>query len=70
MLIRVKYVDDRFDMVRPEILNRLLAAGKVREFERQEGWVIPGIGNLRRSTRNSYSGPDRRGGQQERRAAT
>lgn len=70
MLIRVKYVDDRFDMVRPEILNRLLAAGKVREFERQEGWVMPGIDNLRRSNRNrnSYSGPDRRRGQQERRA--
>ncbi len=60
MLIRVKYVDDRFDMVRPDILDRLLDAGKVREFERQDGWVMPGIGNLRRTADSRYSGVDRR----------
>lgn len=60
MLIRVKYVDDRFDMVRPDILDHLLAAGKVREFQRQDGWVMPGIGNLRRKHRNGYSGTERR----------
>lgn len=60
MLIRVKYVDDRFDMVRPEILGRLLEAGKVREFQRSDGWVMPGIGNMRRNNKNDYSGPDRR----------
>lgn len=60
MLIRVKYVDDRFDMVRPEILDRLLEAGKVREFQRSDGWVMPGIGNLRHKKRNNYSGPERR----------
>ena len=60
MLIKVKYIDDRFDMVRPEILDRLLQAGKVREFQRQDGWVMPGIGNLRRKSINEYSGPDRR----------
>lgn len=68
MLIRVKYVDDRFDMVRPEILERLLKAGKVREFERQDGWAMPGIDSLRSSNTNYYSGPERRMGQQERRA--
>ncbi len=60
MLIRVKYTDERFDMVRPEILDRLLAAGKVREFERRDGWVMPGTGNLRRTNLNSFSGTDRR----------
>lgn len=60
MLIRVKYVDDRFDMVRPEILDRLLASGKVREFERHDGWIMPGAATLRSKNRNSYSGPDRR----------
>ena len=60
MLIRVKYVDERFDMVRPEILERLLKAGKVREFQRSDGWVIPSPDNLRRSNRNPYTGPDRR----------
>ena len=60
MLIRVKYVDDRFDMVRPEILDRLLEAGKVREFQRREGWVIPGMGNVRCKNKNDYSGTERR----------
>ena len=60
MLIRVKYVDERFDMVRPELLDRLLASGKVREFKRRDGWVIPGIGNLRHTIRNGYSGIERR----------
>jgi hypothetical protein len=60
MLIRVKYFDDSFDMVRPEILDRLLEAGKVREFQRRDGWVMPGIGNLRRMLRNDYTGTERR----------
>jgi hypothetical protein len=61
MLIRVKYVDDRFDMVRPDILDRLLETGKVREFQRSDGWVMPGIGSLRRKgSWGGYSGPDRR----------
>jgi hypothetical protein len=60
MLIRVKYVDDRFDMVRPETLDRLLEAGKVSEFQRRDGWVMPGLGNLRSTKRNNYSGSERR----------
>lgn len=60
MLIKVKYVDDRFDMVRPEILNLLLESGKVREFKRSDGWVMPGKDNLRSMTKIEYSGPDRR----------
>ncbi len=60
MLVRVKYVDDRFDMVRPEVLDRLLEAGKVREFKRHDGWVMPGIGNLRQTKRHKFSGIERR----------
>ena len=60
MLIRVKYVDDRFDMVRPESLDRLLAAGMVQEFQRRDGWVMPGTGNLRHTARSDYSGTERR----------
>jgi len=67
MLIRVKYVDERFDMVRPEILDRLLEMGKVREFQRSDGWVMPGIGNMRRKNSNDYSGSDRRKMQKEER---
>jgi len=60
MLIRVKYVDDRFDMVRPEILDRLLETGRVQEFQRRDGWVMPGSGNLRRTNRTKYTGAERR----------
>ena len=60
MLIRVIYHDDRFDMVRPEILDRLLEAGNVREFKRHDGWVMPGFDNLRSRNRKEYSGSDRR----------
>ncbi|MHB8056968.1 MAG: GSU3473 family protein [Desulfuromonadaceae bacterium] len=61
MLIRVKYVDERFDMVRPDILDRLLESGKVREFQRKDGWVVPGIGSLRsKNSLGEYSGIDRR----------
>jgi len=60
MLIRVRYNDDRFDMVRPGVLDRLLEAGKVREFQRKDGWVMPGIDDLRYRVRNVYYGPERR----------
>ena len=60
MLIRVKYLDSRFDMVRPEILDHLLDAGKVMEFQRRDGWVMPKSGNLRKMNRNDYSGSGRR----------
>jgi len=61
MLIRVKYIDDRFDMVRPRVLNSLIEAGKVLEFERMDGWVMPGIDTMRsRRNRNDYTGPERR----------
>lgn len=60
MLIRVKYLDDRFDMVRPEIFDHLLASGKILEFERRDGWVMPGATALRSKNKNGYSGSDRR----------
>jgi hypothetical protein len=60
MLIRVKYADNRFDMVRPEILNLLLESGNVLEFRRMDGWIAPGNCNLRRKNRDGYSGPERR----------
>ncbi len=61
MLIRVKYVDDRFDMVSPDVLDRLLEAGKVREFQRHEGWVMPGVTPTRCTDRAGvYTGHERR----------
>lgn len=60
MLIRVKYTDNRFDMVRPDMLDRLIEKGDVNSFFRRDGWVTPGAGNVRRTSRPGYSGPDRR----------
>lgn len=61
MLIRVKYTDNRFDMVRPETLDRLLDAGNIQEFKRQDGWVKPDAGNLRHNKGGiRYTGPERR----------
>jgi len=67
MLIRVKYVDDRFDMVRPELLDRLLETGRVQEFQRSDGWVMPGSGNVRHTKETKYSGTERRINHDERR---
>lgn len=60
MLIRVRYADNHYDMIRPEILNRLLEKGSVESFLRSDGWVIPGSGALRSAAKSGYSGPERR----------
>lgn len=60
MLIRVKYQDNHYDMVRPEVLDHLLEQGKVSEFLRRDGWVSSNSDMLRRSRRSSQSGPDQR----------
>jgi len=60
MLIRVKYSDNRYDMVRPEVLDHLLDAGMVAEFKRCDGWVKNNDDSVRRYGRNEYPGIDRR----------
>ncbi|MDD2499195.1 MAG: hypothetical protein PHN92_00080 [Geobacter sp.] len=61
MLIRVKYNDNRYDMVRPETLDRLLEMGAVSEFHRRDGWVVSSSDSVRKSSRSGFTGPDRRG---------
>lgn len=60
MLIRVKYIDNSFDMVRPEVLDHLLEMGTVSEFHRQNGWVASSSDSVRKNSRSSFQGPDRR----------
>ena len=60
MLIRVKYSDNRYDMVRPEVLDHLLDYGAVAEFKRCDGWVKSSDDSVRRYSRNEYPGTDRR----------
>lgn len=42
MMIRIVYQDGRFDMVRPESLDPLIAAGSITHFRRSTGWVTLG----------------------------
>ena len=60
MLIRIVYDDGRYDLVKPFILDALLAEKQVRMFLRDGRWVQVGRDALRRSHLTSYSGADRR----------
>jgi hypothetical protein len=60
MLIKVKYIDKRYDLVKPWFLDELILAGEIISFRRSNGWVnilrdkIRGMGGW-------YKGPERRG---------
>ena len=62
MLISVIYQDDTHDLVKPFLLNKLLAAGKVKRFLRSDGWAIVGISQMRSNgtTYKSYYDGERR----------
>ena len=61
MLIRVIYDDGKFDMVKPQMLDKLLEANKVNSFKRHSGWVVIGRDVLRNSrSANDYKGQNRR----------
>lgn len=61
MLIRVMYDDGRFDMVKPQLLDALLAAEKVMSFKRSESWAVVGRDTIRsRHNSQEYQGGERR----------
>jgi hypothetical protein len=61
MLIRVMYDDGRFDMVKPELLDKLLNSRKVSSFKRLGGWAVVGRDPVRSKRRDTdYKGPERR----------
>jgi hypothetical protein len=47
VLIRVQYKDDSYDTVAPYLLNELISSDKIKKFFRSEGWVIPGMHQIR-----------------------
>ena len=59
MLVRVMYQNDKFDLVKPFILDKLMSSGKLKKFLRLEGWVAIGIDPIR-TTAISYKGLERR----------
>lgn len=60
MLIRVRYQDNTYDMVKAWRLEEYIAAGKISAFHRGDGWVTVGRDQLRHSGDKSYAGPERR----------
>ncbi len=61
MLIRVRYDDGRLDMVKPQLLDKLLEANNVTSFMRSEGWAVVGRDIIRSHRRSKgYDGADRR----------
>ena len=62
MLIRVMYNDGKFDMVKPQILDALLAADRLTSFKRSGSWAVVGRDTLRSSRSQGHQGVERRAG--------
>lgn len=60
MLIRVKYQDNTYDMVKAWRLEEYLAAGKITAFFRNGEWVPVGSELVRNGPAGEYGGPERR----------
>lgn len=62
MLIRVQYVDGKFDYTDRATLHRLLESGRLKKFLRPSSpdWVVIGVDPVRGQGGNSYPGPERR----------
>ncbi len=59
MLIRVMYKDNKYDMVKPFSLDKLIMSGRIKKFLRSEGWATIGVDPIRGHS-GSYEGQERR----------
>ncbi|WP_020677338.1 GSU3473 family protein [Geopsychrobacter electrodiphilus] len=60
MLVRVMYDDGRFDMVRNDMLDILVANMKVRKIRRATGWIDVDRAQIRQSLGKPWGGEERR----------
>lgn len=60
MLIRVRYQDNTYDMVKAWRLEEYIATGKISAFHRGNEWVAVSRDQVRHSGDTSYGGPERR----------
>ena len=61
MMIRVVYNNDRYDMVKPYVLQSLIKFCLIKKFLRSAGWAAIGIDPIRSSIPSLlYSGSERR----------
>ncbi len=59
MLIRVEYPNDKYDLVKPFLFDKLIAKGQVKKFFRSGKWATAEQYQIRRSN-VQYDGPERR----------
>jgi len=59
MLVKVMYQNNEYCMVKPFLLDELIASGKITKFLRSEGWVTIGVDPIRGPV-GCYNGPERR----------
>ena len=60
MLIKIVYPNDKFDMVKPWLLDRLIKAERIKAFCRRSGWAKIGVNKIRETENSNYKGPERR----------
>jgi len=61
MLIRVKYPDGRYDMVKDFRLDHLIETRVIHSFKRASGWVVLGVDPVRQpGQRRHHNAPERR----------
>ncbi|MCF6266180.1 MAG: hypothetical protein L3J57_06505 [Desulfuromusa sp.] len=60
MLIRVRYLDGRIDLIPSMRLEELIVMSEIEQFERSAGWVTVGKDPVRSTLRGQYNGPERR----------
>lgn len=59
MLIRVLYYDNKYDMVKPWLLEKLIESNYIQAFYRKTGWTYIGRDKIR-GRGGHYNGPERR----------
>lgn len=61
MLIRVRYPDGRYDMVKSFRLDHLIETNTIHSFKRASGWVVLGVDPVRKSgQKRPHNTPERR----------
>lgn len=58
--ISVIYSDGMMGLVPVNRLQELIDRESIIKFQRQDGWVYPGIDPVRKRKHSSYGGPERR----------
>jgi hypothetical protein len=60
MVIRVQRKDGLYDMVQPQVLDRMLQEGCIMRFMRSVGWVNVATDAVRACSNSNYAGRERR----------